>query len=213
MKKNLDSEQLFIIFAVNLCSYCMSPRIKILRKVLSPPAIKGFKPYGEDVKKNKYKVINLHFEEYEALRLCDYDMYNHHQAAQIMEVSRPTFTRIYASVRKKIAKAFVEGLQISIEGGKVYFDSNWYHCNNCNCNFNNPEKNKKISSCPLCSGIRIINFDDEYNINRKNKFYCLSYCICPECGIEQVHQKGQKCNEQICPECQTKMKRKGTQEC
>ena len=74
-------------------------------------------------------MINLLYEEYEALRLCDYSMENHNRASEIMEVSRPTFTRIYASARQKLASAFVEGRQIVIEGGKVYFDSDWHICN------------------------------------------------------------------------------------
>jgi hypothetical protein len=50
-----------------------------------------------------------------------------------MGVSRPTYIRIYASALQKIAKAFVEGRLIFIEGGKVYFDSDWYRCNTCEC--------------------------------------------------------------------------------
>ncbi len=140
----------------------MSPGIKRLRKVLNPPPVKGFKPYGPDLEKKKTEPVIMLFEEYEALRLCDYDMCNHHRASVIMNVSRPTFTRIYASARQKIAKAFVEGAQIAIEGGKVYFDSDWYHCNSCNCNFNNNNKEKKIDSCPLCGSNQTERFDDEH---------------------------------------------------
>jgi hypothetical protein len=32
--------------------------------------------------------------------------------------------------QEKISKAFVEGRQIEIEGGKVYVDSDWYQCIN-----------------------------------------------------------------------------------
>lgn len=128
----------------------MSPRTKRLRKVISPPAVKGFKPYGLEAGSKVAEVVNLHFEEYEALRLCDYDMYNHHEASEMMVVSRPTFTRIYASARKKMAKALVEGLQIAIDGGKVYFDTDWHHCSDCKCSFNHPWKEKRVESCPLC---------------------------------------------------------------
>ena len=118
----------------------MSPRIKRPRKILNPPVIKGFKPYGSDSANQNTEPVFLLFEEYEALRLCDYDMINHLPASEIMGISRPTFTRIYSAARQKIAKAFVEGRQISIEGGKVYYDSDWYNCNKCGCDFNNPEK-------------------------------------------------------------------------
>lgn len=137
----------------------MSPRVKTLRKVQNPPLIKGFKPYGPDSGKRNSEAVILLFEEYEALRLCDYDRFKHQQASAMMGVSRPTFTRIYASALQKIAHAFVEGRQISIEGGKVYFDSDWYQCSGCHCYFNNPGKGKEVTACPLCSDQQIIPFD------------------------------------------------------
>ena len=137
----------------------MSPRIKRPRKVLNPPIIKGFKPFGPGTADLNPEPVYLLFEEYEALRLCDFDMVIHNEASVIMGVSRPTFTRIYAAARQKIARAFVEGRQITIEGGKVYFDSTWYHCANCNCDFNNPEKEKEVECCPLCSSTNVAGFD------------------------------------------------------
>lgn len=143
----------------------MSPRIKVLRKVLNPPVIKGFKPYGRESGRQNLEPVNLLYEEYEALRLSDYNILNHHQASVMMGVSRPTFTRIYASALQKIAKAFVEGSQISIEGGKVYFNSDWYHCGGCNCYFNNPEKEKEMKNCPLCGNLQITPFDSEMTMD------------------------------------------------
>lgn len=137
----------------------MSPRKRILRKVLSPPIINGFKPYGQESGKLKLEAVNLLFEEYEAMRLSDYDTLNHHQSSVIMGVSRPTFTRIYASALQKVAKAFVEGRQIIIKGGRVYFDSDWYNCHKCKCYFNNPEKEKSIEKCPLCGDQEFKRFD------------------------------------------------------
>lgn len=137
----------------------MSPRIKVLRKVSNPPVIKGFKPYGSESGKHNSGVVNLLYEEYEAMRLSDYDNLNHHQASVMMGVSRPTFTRIYASALHKTAKAFVEGKQITIEGGKVYFDTDWYECQKCSCYFNNPEKEKAVENCPLCNSQQVDKFD------------------------------------------------------
>lgn len=131
------------------------------RKILNPPIIKGFNPYGPDRENQQLEAIILLYEEYEALRLCDYDMKNHHEASALMNISRPTFTRIYSSVRQKIARAFVEGRQISIEGGKVYFDSNWYHCKQCTCYFNNPEIEKAVHRCTLCGSNDISRVETE----------------------------------------------------
>lgn len=133
----------------------MSPRVRVLRKVLSPPSFKGYKPYGGVSGKQNSESVNLLFEEYEALRLSDYDKLNHHQASIMMGVSRPTFTRIYASALQKIAQAFVEGREIIIKGGKVYFDSNWYHCDGCLCYFNNPKEENTVENCTLCGSLQI----------------------------------------------------------
>ncbi len=169
--------------------------------------MKGFKPYGPEIGKQNQEKITLLFEEYEALRLCDYDAFTHHKASEAMGVSRPTFTRIYASARQKIAKAFAEGSQISIEGGKVYFDSDWYQCHQCHCNFNNPEKEKKILSCPLCGSKKINPYAGEPHIESSNYAGIEVLCICQSCGFEQRHEHGKPCKDQKCPACGMAMKR------
>ena len=107
----------------------MSPRNKLIRRVGSPPVVKGFKPIGHP--NNEVNVVSILYEEYEALRLVDYSGLKQEEAAKIMNVSRPTFTRIYNSCLKKLAKAFAEGNSILIEGGDVKFDKQWYRCNDC----------------------------------------------------------------------------------
>lgn len=128
----------------------MSPRPFRLRKVSNPPVISGFKPYRNKSIDDTAETIFLQYEEYEAIRLCDYEMLNHSQASVLMAVSRPTLTRIYSRARRKVAEAFVLGKQIIIEGGKIYFDSDWFCCKKCGCFFNNPEKLVDINGCPLC---------------------------------------------------------------
>ncbi len=56
---------------------------------------------------------------------------NQDQAAGQMNVSRPTLTRIYEKGRKTIAQALVEGKMITIEGGNVRFDRQWFRCKRC----------------------------------------------------------------------------------
>ncbi|WP_233202122.1 DUF134 domain-containing protein [Parabacteroides provencensis] len=99
----------------------MSPRPKNIRKINNTPSVAGFKPiaFNSCCK----ETILLHFEEYEAIRLCDYEMKNQQEASVSMGVSRPTLSRIYTSARQKIAKALVRGVAIMIKGGVVYTDS------------------------------------------------------------------------------------------
>lgn len=126
-------------------------RPKRIRKMQNPPHFKGFMPIGQTV---EHPVL-LNYEEYEAIRLSDYLLLNQTDAAAEMSVSRPTFTRIYESARRKVAQAFIQGKPIIFEGGKVYFDSEWYACNSCGCWFNHPEKNNEIKYCALCGSTKI----------------------------------------------------------
>ena len=105
------------------------PRPKQDRKISIPPLMKGFKPFG--IPRRMLSSVSLLYDEYEAIRLLDYEGMNQDQAAAQMNVSRPTLTRIYEKARKTIAQALVEGKMIMIEGGNVQFDRAWYRCRRC----------------------------------------------------------------------------------
>lgn len=132
------------------------PRPKKIRKINNPPKIKGFRPIGQLSRKNP---VVINFEEYEAIRLCDYELMDQLAASKIMEVSRPTFTRIYESARRKVASAFVDSKSIVFEGGKVNFDNEWFNCLTCGAFFNNPGANTSLTSCPLCGSSHFQNSD------------------------------------------------------
>ena len=112
------------------------------------PAVSGFRPYGGNANQSKKKGIYLFYEEYESLRLSDYEHHTQCESAAIMGVSRPTFTRIYQRAREKIAQAFIEGLRIIIEGGKVQLDGDWFVCNRCGALFST--ENQSDTHCALC---------------------------------------------------------------
>jgi predicted DNA-binding protein (UPF0251 family) len=105
------------------------PRVKQSRKICQPPIMQGFKPYG--IPRCELQSVILHFDEYEALRLVDYEGCMQDEAAERMNVSRPTLTRIYEKARKTMAKALVEGSIIVIEGGNVQFEKQWFRCKKC----------------------------------------------------------------------------------
>jgi uncharacterized protein len=113
----------------------------------NPPHFRGFTPIGLPA---ETEVVVMNFEEYEAIRLSDFKLIGHVEAALEMGVSRPTYTRIYESARRKVARVFTEGKSIVFEGGKVYFDSEWYVCKTCSCKFNHPLKEEELSACALC---------------------------------------------------------------
>jgi len=105
------------------------PRPKQDRKISNPPLMLGYKPFG--IKRSVLSSVSMLYDEYEAIRLLDYEGMNQEQAAEQMNVSRPTLTRIYEKARKTIAEAFVEGKMILIEGGNVQFDREWFRCKKC----------------------------------------------------------------------------------
>ncbi|UOB19338.1 DUF134 domain-containing protein [Abyssalbus ytuae] len=128
------------------------PRKRRLRKIVAPPGFKGYKPYG--LNRKSQGVIELLYEEYEAIKLADYDLMNHQQASELMGISRPTFARIYESARRKIAGALVEVKEIKTVFGNVILDSTWNICNDCQAKFTLPIS-FTIYSCPMCSSQNI----------------------------------------------------------
>lgn len=111
----------------------MSPRPHRARYVAANPGISGMRPLGgrRTHGRGHNAAIVLMLEEYEALRLCDYEGLNHESAAARMQVSRPTFTRICTSARFKMAQALVEGLPVDITGGNVVMRSDQCVCPGC----------------------------------------------------------------------------------
>jgi predicted DNA-binding protein (UPF0251 family) len=168
----------------------------------NPPHFKGFRPIGLPEENNP---VVINYEEYEAIRLSDFELNSHVEASEIMGISRPTYTRIYESARRKVAQAFVLGKAIVFEGGKVYFDSEWYSCNSCGCWFNHPEKEHEIKNCTLCGSVNIEQYHESSQSHPAQDF-----CICPKCGIEKVHLATTPCRDEFCPECNCHMVRKGT---
>jgi uncharacterized protein len=59
----------------------------------------------------------LSLDEFEAVRLACLEELKQVDAAKLMKVSRPTFSRILTSAQKKIADGLVNIKAIRIEGG------------------------------------------------------------------------------------------------
>ncbi|HVN58728.1 MAG TPA: DUF134 domain-containing protein [Bacteroidales bacterium] len=123
------------------------------RLVQKAPSFFGFKPLGLQGKQSE--AVILGFEEYEALNLCDYELLKQAEAALLMNISRPTFTRIYESARRKVARALVEGKPIRFANGNSSV-AEWYICNSCRISFT--LAGKGTLCCPVCkSGDIILN--------------------------------------------------------
>lgn len=195
---------------MNKCSLItVSPRSKQYRKISSPPAMKGFQPIG--IPYDEDTVVTILYEEYEALRLADYSGLKQEEAAELMNISRPTFTRIYSSSLKKLAMAFTEGRSIVIEGGDVEFDKQWYRCNSCATVFHYPDaEHQECISCHSDDIEHINQSIRDWKENRKETRVSnvVEYCTCPSCEYEIVHQPGIPCFSHSCPKCKTPLIRK-----
>jgi len=135
------------------------PRRKRNRRIQVPPVIKGMSVFG--VRGRKSNEVILLLEEYEAIRLLDYQNLTQEEAAVYMDVSRPTLTRIYEEARKKVATAFVEGRDLIFRGGDIYFDKNWYKCNDCKASFS--DYSEVVNNCPVCSSKDIMSLNDYFS--------------------------------------------------
>jgi len=91
------------------------PRPRKLRCVRRQPVAAFYKPRGVPMRQLKGVVLPL--EGLESIRLADAEGMAHDAAARLMEVSRPTFSRILTDARKTMAQAITNGWAIRIEGG------------------------------------------------------------------------------------------------
>ena len=96
------------------------PRPFCCRRIAGRPAAPVFKPQGIPMRALEEVVMAL--DEFEAMRLADLDGLYQEQAAEQMNVSRPTFSRIIDSAHRKMADALVHGKGLRIEGGPVHME-------------------------------------------------------------------------------------------
>ncbi|HBG60848.1 MAG: hypothetical protein A2Y03_07535 [Omnitrophica WOR_2 bacterium GWF2_38_59] len=91
-------------------------RRKKVRYIQKMPQTSQFSPRGKPGRPDE---VELKIDEYEAIKLADYQGYDQSQGAQIMGISRPSFGRILRNGRKIIADALVNGKIIRIRIGDV----------------------------------------------------------------------------------------------
>lgn len=177
------------------------------RKIFRPPLIGGFLPY--ETPSDETRAVYLLFEEYEAFRLADYEGLTQQEAAEQMEISTPTFSRVYDVARQKFAKALVEGLVLKIEGGSYGFAEAWYKCNHCHTSFSPPEK-EIPTTCPVCRSIDFSELKEGKNSSLSELLprpviHRTGFCLCQRCGLHISHQAGIPCQSLVCPSCGTSM--------
>ncbi len=96
------------------------PRNTKCRKICCFPDYYSFAP-EETGSVNREKIL-MSLDEYEVIRLLDYEGLDQKECALRMGVARTTVTAIYESARKKLASAVVEGRRLRIAGGNIQID-------------------------------------------------------------------------------------------
>ncbi len=96
------------------------PRPKCRRNVCGMPDKNYFKPRG--IPTLDLEEVNLTLDEFEAIRLADFEQMYQKEAANQMNISRQTFGRIIEEAHKKIADILINGKALKIDGGEISLD-------------------------------------------------------------------------------------------
>ena len=83
------------------------------RRICFEPKYDSFAPCGSEIMEQ----VLLTVDEFEAIRLIDYEKRTHEQCARQMGISRTTVTEMYEKARTKIADCIVNGRMLCISGG------------------------------------------------------------------------------------------------
>ena len=104
------------------------PRPPKCRRVEFLLDVTYFKPAGVPLRLLDEVILSV--EEAEAIRLKDLEGLEQKEGAERMNVSRPTFQRVLAAARQKMADALLHGKAIRIEGGNFEMAWRQYRCLN-----------------------------------------------------------------------------------
>ncbi len=192
-----------------------------MSRILGKPRVCRFSP--DIVGANEFEPLNITMEEFESLRLSDYQSIQQKKSAEIMDISQSTFHRTLNSARKKISRALVEGRIIQIKGGDYIMDKKRYLCKNCG--FEWQSASKEYDKCPDCDSenIELISVEADSQITTAQPGLGRRrgvagrgmgsgggagmgagpprVCKCPECGYEAPKTPGIPCRQSKCPKC------------
>lgn len=103
------------------------PRPFKCRRITNLPNCKYFKPCG--VPLCSLEEVILALDEFEAIKLADFNGLYHEDAAKKMKISRQTFGNIINSAHKKIADSLTNAKALKIKGGEVEMPERRDGCN------------------------------------------------------------------------------------
>jgi len=130
------------------------------RRVGCSPGHRYFKPRGIPLFRLEESVVTV--DEWEAIRLADWEGLYQEEAAERMNVSRQTFGRIVDTARRKIADALVNGKALRIEGGEIEMaaEKRSFRCTDCGHSWEVPYGGGRLTGCPKCNSVRFLRTDE-----------------------------------------------------
>lgn len=96
------------------------PRPRKQKRVFRMPERSLYGPL--DGTKKNFEITML-VEEYETIRLIDFENLNQEECAKAMNVARATVQRLYETARKKLAESLITGCVLRIDGGDFEINS------------------------------------------------------------------------------------------
>jgi predicted DNA-binding protein (UPF0251 family) len=125
------------------------PRPKYCRKVGCVPDRNYFKPRG--IPASILEEIVLTLDEFEAIRLADFEGLYQEDGARKMDISRQTFGRILDGAHEKIADVLIIGKALKIEGGEVSIGQvQRVRCPRCRREYELSPSSGSAYGCPHC---------------------------------------------------------------
>jgi predicted DNA-binding protein (UPF0251 family) len=126
------------------------------------PDVNYFKPKG--IPSVFLEEVILTLDEYEAIKLADFEELYQEQAALKMKISRQTFGRIIDSAHKKIADVLTHGKALKIEGGTIEIENApKTRCGKCNHWFEQPIEPEDSIACPKCKHMEAVKIHSQEN--------------------------------------------------
>ena len=124
------------------------PRPQRCRRVCREPEFACFLPEGAAGGEQSF----LSVDEFEVLRLVDYEKMTHEQCAQLMDISRTTVTEICENARRKVMDALLHGKKLLISGGNYRLCQGEAAGMDCGCGNSECRCHRKKGSGEDCCG-------------------------------------------------------------
>ncbi|MFH1510874.1 MAG: DUF134 domain-containing protein [Candidatus Woesearchaeota archaeon] len=141
------------------------------------PGVTYFKPRA--VPLSQLEEVDITIDELETMRLANIEKLGQEEAADKMGVHQSTFQRTLTRAREKITDALVNGKAIKIHGGDYQMPGG---------EGTGPMAGRGRMGGPFAAGPG-------------------GTCVCPNCGFETQHIRGQPCSQRKCPKCGNLMTR------